>query len=173
MFDPSRAVVVLVVVVLGLAGGTAAAAECLWPPVDAPIVDRFRAPDCPYCAGNRGLEYAVGPGTPVRAMAAGIVTFAGDVAGTRYLVVRHADGRLATYGRLGSIALARGAVVAAGAVVATTTEGLYVGLREGDAYLDPEPLLGQLRRRPRLVPLDGTPARPPPGPALSCPRGEG
>lgn len=162
------ALVSALVLALALASGAAAAPGCLWPPVDAPITDHFRAPNCPYCAGNRGLEYVVAPGTAVRAMAAGTVTFAGDVAGTRYLVVEHTDGRLATYGRLDEIQVARGSAVLAGAVVATTTAALYVGLREGDVYLDPEPLIGRLRRRARLVPLDGTPARPPEPPTLTC-----
>ena len=144
------------------------AAECLWPPVDAPIVDHFRAPECPYCAGNRGLEYATVPGTAVRAVATGTVTFAGDVAGTRYLVIQHADGRRATYGRLDTISATNGAVVAAGSMVATTAATLYVGLRQGETYVDPEPLLGRLRRPARLVPMDGTPARPPAAPSLMC-----
>jgi septal ring factor EnvC (AmiA/AmiB activator) len=145
-----------------------AAAECFWPPVDAPIVDHFRDPACPYCAGNRGLEYTTAPGTPVRAVAAGTVTFAGDVAGTRYLVIQHADGRRATYGRLATINAVEGTVVAAGSIVATTTAALYLGLREGEVYVDPEPLLGRLRRPARLVPIDGTAARPPAVPTLTC-----
>jgi len=138
------------------------------PPVDAPVIDHFRDPACPYCAGNRGLEYATAPGTPVRALAAGTVTFAGDVAGTRYLVIQHADRRRVTYGRLTTINPADGGVVAAGSVVGTTTAALYVGLRDGDTYVDPEPLIGRLRRPARLVPMDGTPARPPAAPTLTC-----
>src|SRR5690349_13785767 len=37
------------------------------PPVEAPIIDRFRPPACSWCPGNRGIDYAVAPGTPVRA----------------------------------------------------------------------------------------------------------
>ena len=80
----------------------AAAAGCLRPPVAAPIADHFRDPPCPWCAGNRGLQYAVAAGTPVRAAAAGTVTFAGLVAGVRYVVLAHADGLRATYGGLAS-----------------------------------------------------------------------
>ena len=47
----------------------------------------FRAPACAYCPGNRGLEYDAAVGSPVRAAAAGTVTFAGVVAGVRYVVV--------------------------------------------------------------------------------------
>ena len=49
-----------------------------------------------------GSRYAVAAGTPVRAAAAGTVTFSGVVADVRYVVVRHADGLLATYGGLSS-----------------------------------------------------------------------
>ena len=55
--------------------------------------------------------------TVVRAVAAGEVTFSGTVAGERYVVVRHADGRRATYGNLASSSLGTGDVVAAGSVV--------------------------------------------------------
>ena len=144
------------------------AGPCFWPPVEVPVADHFRDPGCRWCAGNRGLEYDVAPGTPVRALATGMVTFSGVVAGTRYVVITHADGRRATYGRLAGTHLAADDVVAAGAVVGTTTTGLYVGLREGEAYVDPEPFIGRLRLLPYLVPLDGTPRRPPPPARLSC-----
>lgn len=156
----------LSITLLPTAGPTAG--PCYWPPVEAPIVDHFRDPGCRWCAGNRGLEYDVSPGTPVRALAAGVVSFAGVVVGTRYVVVTHPDGRRATYGRVASTPLHVGDVVAAGVVVATTTDGLYVGLRDGEVYVDPEPFIGRLRLLPYLVPLDGTPRRPPPPARLSC-----
>jgi len=59
------------------------------PPVDAEVVDGFRPPASLYGAGNRGLEYGTEPGTEVRAVAAGRVVFAGSVAGTRAVTVRH------------------------------------------------------------------------------------
>ncbi len=160
------AVLAVVLAVLQPAG--AAAAGCLRPPVVAPIADRFRDPPCPWCAGNRGLQYAVAAGTPVRAAAAGTVTFAGLVAGVRYVVLAHADGLRATYGGLASSPRSVGDRVPAGAVVGTSGAGLHFGIRRGDVYLDPEPMLGELRRRPRLVPIDGTAPRPAPPPVLRC-----
>src|SRR5262245_2865597 len=65
---------------------------CLNAPVRAPVIDPFRTPGCRWCAGNRGIEYGTTPGTLVRASAAGTVTFAGVVAGTRYVVVLHPSG---------------------------------------------------------------------------------
>ena len=56
---------------LALFAALALAPSCLLPPVDAPIVDPFRPPPCAWCPGNRGIEYDVPAGTPVRAAAAG------------------------------------------------------------------------------------------------------
>jgi murein DD-endopeptidase MepM/ murein hydrolase activator NlpD len=153
---------------LSLVAGTVAADACWLPPVDAPVVDPFRPPSCAWCAGNRGLEYGTSGGTIVRAVAAGEVTFSGTVAGVRYVVVRHADGRRATYGGLATSPVHTGDVVAARSVVGTTDGHLHFGLREGDLYLDPAPLLGRLVGRPRLVPVDGTAARAGPPPRLRC-----
>ena len=161
---------ILVMVTLLASGPTASLPGCLRPPVVAPVVDPFREPACEWCPGNRGLQYGAPPGSPVRAVAAGTVSFAGVVAGTRYVVVDHDVGGLrATYGRLASTRLALGDVVAAGAVVGAVGDGgLHFGLRRGDTYLDPAPLLGRLVERPRLVPTDGTPRRAAPPPRLRC-----
>jgi murein DD-endopeptidase MepM/ murein hydrolase activator NlpD len=159
-----------VVVALVLAAPRAAAgAPCLRPPVDAPISRSFDAPACPWCAGHRGLTYAVAPGTVVQAAAAGTVTFAGTVVDTRYVVVRHADGLLATYGGLDRIVVGMGSRIVAGATLGTSGAELYFGLRTGpDVYIDPAPLIGTLTVPPYLVPTDGTPSRPPPEPVLRC-----
>jgi len=141
---------------------------CLRPPVEALVADPFRVPLCPWCPGNRGLEYDVPAGTVARAAAAGIVTFSGSVAGVIYVVVEHADGLRATYGRLAAAAVETGRRVAAGQVVGRSGEGLFFGLRRGDTYIDPAPLLGRLVERPRLVPTDGTAPRPAPPPVLAC-----
>ncbi len=141
---------------------------CYLPPVNSPIVDPFRAPACPYCPGNRGLEYQPTSGSRVIAAAAGVVEFSGVVAGVRYLVVRQVDGRSATYGRLAGAHVAVGATVGPGDVLGTTTERFYFGLRDGDRYVDPAPFLGVLRYRPRLVPVDGSAPRRGPPPTMTC-----
>src|SRR4051794_28656186 len=88
---------------------------CYLPPVDAAIVERFVEPPCPYCAGgHRGVEYDVAPGTAVRAAAPGVVSFAGVVAGTRYVVVLGDDGLSATYGMLAASLTGEGERVRAG-----------------------------------------------------------
>jgi murein DD-endopeptidase MepM/ murein hydrolase activator NlpD len=142
--------------------------SCLLPPVTAPVADPFREPACQWCPGNRGIEYAVPAGTPVRAAAAGTVTFSGTVAGTFYLVVQHADGMRATYGELAGSRLDAGDVVVGGSIVGASAGGLYFGLRVGDRYVDPAPLIGRLVERARLVPTDGSEPRPAPPPSLEC-----
>ncbi|MFM7685377.1 MAG: murein hydrolase activator EnvC family protein [Actinomycetota bacterium] len=138
----------------------AALAMCLLPPVDAPVSRPFEAPACQWCAGHRGIEFATGPGTPVRAAAAGTVTFAGVVAGERYVVVQHADGIRATYGGLAPPTAAQGQRVARGAFVGRTAGPLHFGLRSGETYLDPAGRLPVRVGRPRLVPVNGVGRRP-------------
>ena len=149
-------------------GGPVAAAEppspCLEPPVHAAVVDGFRSPWCLWCRGNRGLEYATAPGSPVRAAAGGVVRFAGPVAGTWYVVVGHLSGLRTTYGRLATLAVTAGAVVRAGDLVGTAGNRLFFGVRPATGatgrYLDPSRYLIRLLRPPRLVPVDGS--KPPP-----------
>ena len=142
--------------------------SCYEPPVTSPIIDPFRPPACWYCPGNRGLEYTPAAGSPVVAAAAGVVSFSGVVAGVRYVVVEQADGRTATYGRLATAVVVVGFEVGPGAVVGTTTNRFYFGLRQGGRYIDPAPFLGMRRYRPRLIPADGSVPRRPPPPTLRC-----
>jgi murein DD-endopeptidase MepM/ murein hydrolase activator NlpD len=141
---------------------------CYPPSVAAPVSDPFRAPACTYCPGNRGLEYRPPPGSLIRAVAGGVVRFDGVIAGVRWLVVEQDDGRVASYGYLGAVTVAGGQPVHAGQVVAGSTGRFYFGLRQGRAYIDPQPLIGVWRYRPRLIPTDGSAPRPPPPPTISC-----
>ncbi|MCU0261636.1 MAG: peptidoglycan DD-metalloendopeptidase family protein, partial [Ilumatobacteraceae bacterium] len=138
-------------------------ASCWLPPVDAPVVDAFRPPPCRWCPGNRGLEYGTDPGTLVRAVASGTVTFAGRVAGAGYVTVAvdgpGGESLLVTYGGV-TTSLRAGSVVLAGSVVGRTDGRLHLGVRRGGAYVDPAPLVGRPRGPIRLVPTDASPARP-------------
>lgn len=165
---------VAIVLVLLVPSSPADAWPCWAPAVDAPVVDPFRAPACAWCPGNRGIEYGTGAGVTVRAVATGTVTFAGPVAGTTYVVIRHADGHRVTYGNLAPVGWRAGAVVARGAVVGTTAGNLHLGVRAGDGdgdddrYVDPAGLIGTWHRRPRLVPVTGDAPNPAPAPILRC-----
>jgi len=111
------------------------------PPVHAPVADPFRPPATPYGPGNRGIEYATDPGERVGSAAAGVVTFAGQVGGRRYVTVLHDDGVRTTYGPLASVAVASGGEVAAGESLGTAGRLLLWTARVGTAYVDPAVLL--------------------------------
>ena len=144
------------------------AAPCWQPPVTGRVTDPFRPPSCPYCAGNRGLHYRVGPNAQVRAVAAGVVSWAGSIADVTYVVVRHANGWRTTYGRLTSTSLRTGDPVTQRSSVGTASGAFHFGLRVGEEYRDPAPHLGRLVGRPRLIPVDGSAARPAPAPRWRC-----
>lgn len=150
-----------------VASQPAGAAPCWLAPVAGTVSDPFREPPCPYCAGNRGIEYDVGK-VAVRAVAGGVVTWSGSVAGTRYLVVRHANRWRATYGQLVSSPLSAGDRVVARMSVGVASGSFYFGLRVEETYIDPAKFIGRLVGRPRLVPVDGTQRRDPPSPRLRC-----
>jgi murein DD-endopeptidase MepM/ murein hydrolase activator NlpD len=143
--------------------------RCLIPPVHAPVVVPFRLPACPYCSGHRGIEYAVDELGAVHAVAGGVVTFSGVVAGTGYVVVEHDDGIVATYGMLDDTPLHRGESVRAGQLIGRASPRLYFGLRRAGEYIDPLPLLATQTFRHRLVPTDGSSARPRTKGVPTCP----
>jgi murein DD-endopeptidase MepM/ murein hydrolase activator NlpD len=142
-------------------------ADCWREPVSGVVIDPFRPPDCPWCAGNRGLEYHTNPGS-VRAVAAGLVSFSGTVVGTRFVVVRLANGWQITYGRLAGAAVERGDRVISGSVIGSVRSAFYFGVRVDGRYVDPARYIGRFVGRPRLIPLDGSAARPAPAPRLRC-----
>lgn len=146
------------------------AAPCWRPPVEARIVDEFRAPPCEWCAGNRGLEYAIVGTATVRVAATGRVEYVGSVARVRYVVVRLPNGWRHTYGQLGSVSVRTGDIVFTGGTIGQVTDRLFFGLRIGTGYADPAPYLGVMRVRPRLVPIDATPPRPAPPASPRCER---
>lgn len=123
-----------------------------WPLDPRPrVVSGFDPPDSPWSAGHRGADLLGTPGEPVLAMAAGEVVFAGVVAGRGVVVVRHGALR-STYEPV-TATVRVGSAVAAGAVVGLLQlvgshclpdACLHVGLRRGDAYLDPLARLGPL-----------------------------
>jgi murein DD-endopeptidase MepM/ murein hydrolase activator NlpD len=157
---------VLTIVLLAALAALTSPPVCYRHPVDAPVVQRFDAPPCGWCPGNRGLDYATRPGDPVRAAAPGSVTFAGRVAGQRWVTLVHADGLRTSYGPLSAVRVRPGATVSAGEPIGRVAGRLHVGVRRGETYLDPAAIFGPpVRLRPRLVPLD---AAAPPRPLPQC-----
>ena len=153
--------VLLLAVVATVPAPTAAAAPPvvvgLWvrPLAGEPVVSRpFDRPPGPYAAGHRGVDLAGTAGEPVLAAGAGVVAFAGLVAGRPVVSVQHADGLRTTYEPV-QPTVAAGQVVARGSPLGALLTGhagcpaeacLHWGLRRGGTYLDPLWLL----RPPRV-----------------------
>jgi murein DD-endopeptidase MepM/ murein hydrolase activator NlpD len=135
-------------------------------PVAGPLVRGFEQPAGPFGPGHRGVDFAAGPGTPVRSPVRGRVTFAGPVAGTNWVTVEATPGVLASVGPLRTTALSVGAKVAIGGDVGplangheatdpttgAATSAVHLSLRVDGVYVDPLPWLVGLAA-PRLVPL--------------------
>lgn len=141
----------LAVVCLSVLVSPASAAEPeLWltPPVDGALVVRFEAPVRKWGSGHRGVDFAVAPGTAVRAAAPGTVTFAGSVAGVLAVTIDHGPFET-TYSALSSVDVGEGEHVdrghwigAAGEAHPGSGTGLHLGVKSDDAYLDPALFLG-------------------------------
>jgi Peptidase family M23 len=142
--------VVLLPVLVVILVGAAPASAWTWP-VDGPVLQPFLLGDDPYAADqHRGVDIAAPTGAPVRAPAAGTVTFAGAVprAG-RTVTIETADGLAVTLVHLGSLGVARGAAVLEGDVVAAVGQSgeteharpyVHLGIRQAvdpNGYLDP------------------------------------
>jgi murein DD-endopeptidase MepM/ murein hydrolase activator NlpD len=139
-----------------------------WPVGTRPLVLRaWEPPPTPYARGHRGVDLATVTGAPVRAVAAGRVSFAGRVAGRGVVSVELAGTGtppLRTTYEPVTAAVAQGAEVTAGEVLGTLEAGtghcpttcVHWGLLKGGTYLDPLTLLPPwlLRRGPsRLLPV--------------------
>jgi murein DD-endopeptidase MepM/ murein hydrolase activator NlpD len=145
--------------------------EPRWAPplAGAPAVVRpFDPPARPWLPGHRGVDLAGAPGQEVRAAGAGVVAFAGMVAGRGVVSIDHPGGLRTTYepvtptvrtgdhvaalsllGRLDSA----WAPEAGGHPGCPVQACLHWGLRRGSVYLDPLLLLRPLRVR--LKPMAG------------------
>ncbi|MEZ3181361.1 M23 family metallopeptidase [Streptomyces pimonensis] len=143
-----------------------------WPVGVRPRVLRgWEPPATVYGRGHRGVDLAAPPGTPVRAVAAGRVSFAGRVAGKEVVSVEltgTGDPPLRTTYEPVRASVTEDDEVAAGEVVGTvaptgshcTAPCVHWGLLRGDVYLDPLTLLPPwlLHRGPsRLLPVLGVP----------------
>ncbi len=134
-------------------------------PVDGPVVQPFVQPASVYGPGHRGVDFAVAPGTPVRAAADGVVSFAGSVAGTLHVTVAHVGGLRTSSSFLSSVLVREGQTVARGDVLGLTGGAgtdhdgsvLHFGLRIGERYVDPMLLFrpADLTKLVRLVPARG------------------
>ncbi|MCT9140618.1 M23 family metallopeptidase [Streptomyces violarus] len=140
-----------------------------WPVGSRPEVLRgWEPPATTYGPGHRGVDLAAAPGTPVRAVAGGRVSFAGRVAGKGVVSVELLPGTgeppLRTTYEPVTATVEKDEEVAPGEVIGTvdatgshcTATCLHWGLRRGETYLNPLSLLPPwlLHRGPsRLLPV--------------------
>ncbi|PID96545.1 MAG: peptidase M23 [Actinomycetales bacterium] len=131
-----------------------------WPVRGSTVMRRFVRPAFRWGPGHRGVDLAPSGDLTVLAPRAGVVSFAGMVAGRPVLVLTHPGGLRSTFEpvrtdvALGT-AVDRGAPV--GVLVPSSAAGhcrprdcVHWGVRRGDTYLDP---LALLNGRVRLLPL--------------------
>ncbi len=145
------------------------AAGSTWvPPVEqglASVIRPFERPVDRFGPGHRGVDLPAIAGQQVRAIGDGVVTFVGDVAGTRSVTIDHGPVRSSYLPISAEVTL--GQSVRAGEVIGTIEAGhcpsscLYLGLRrpiwdrldhETDPYVDP---IAWISRIPVLKPLGG------------------
>jgi murein DD-endopeptidase MepM/ murein hydrolase activator NlpD len=178
---PPRVLLLLIVLTATLTSGFAPGAAAAGPAAPGPtpasaglwtaplagalrVTRAFDPPATDYGAGHRGVDLAGQVGQQVLAAGAGVVLFAGRIAGRLVISVLHANGLRTTYEPVAP-SVAAGQAVARGSPIGTLAAGhagcpagacLHWGLRRGDAYLDP---LGLLRPvRVRLLPVPAHPA---------------
>lgn len=138
-----------------------AVSEWLWPVTPPHVVALFVAPAHDYGPGHRGIDLAAPVGTAVRSPAAGIVAFAGSVAGRGVVTVDHGGGLVTTLEpvvaqvAIGDAVDAGGHVgrVDAGGHAATGT--VHFGVRRDGQYINPMLLLGAVPRAVLLPCCDG------------------
>lgn len=156
----------LVVVSLLLTTATPSRAEdlLLRRPVPGAVLEGFSAGPHPWSPGHRGVDLAARRGEAVRSAAAGVVHFAGSVAGRPSVSVDHGNGLRTTYTPVRP-EVSEGEVVAAGAVIGQVVAGhctggcLHWGLTDGVDYFDPLSHLAV--REVRLLPAGSVAVTPP------------
>ena len=113
-------------------------------------------PDPRTESGHRGIDIAAPDATLVRAPAAGVVTFAGNVGGRLFVTIDHGGGLLSTCSFLSSLLVHKGDVVVQGQDIARSgtghvgdsTPNVHLGVRLAGQYVDPMdlPRCGEHRR---------------------------
>ena len=160
---PAIVLAVVVSVLLPVTAASAGSASAAAPtgyvlPVPPPplVLTAFAPPANKYGAGHRGVDLAVPPGAPIVAAGAGVVVFAGPLAGRGVVSIEHTGGLRTTYEPV-TATVAAGSSVGVGQPIGTLEPGhagcapascLHWGARLPDrVYLDPMTLLGPWRVR--------------------------
>lgn len=120
-------------------------------PAPGAVIRGFQPPATRYGPGHLGVDLRAAAGQPVHAAGAGVVRFAGPVAGRGVVVLVHSDGVSTEYEPVRPSVRA-GARIRAGQPIGTVqgrhrgcpSSCLHWGARRGTAYLDPLLLLQPL-----------------------------
>ncbi|EST33786.1 hypothetical protein M878_12130 [Streptomyces roseochromogenus subsp. oscitans DS 12.976] len=141
----------------------------IWPVGVRPLVLRgWEPPSTPYGPGHRGVDLSAPPGSPVRTVAPGRVSFAGRVAGVGVVSVALKGTDLRTTYEPVTPSVKKGDELRAGDVVGTVgptashcaTSCVHWGLLRGETYVNPLSLLPPWLVHgapPRLLPVLGVP----------------
>ena len=155
-----------VLIVCACALPVSAAQAWTWP-VDGPVLRPFRFDHShPYAGGqHRGVDLGAPSGSPVLAPVEGVVSFAGTVpTGGKTVSIQTSFGYTATLVHLGSIGVARGALVGEASVVGTVGPSGVVDLPDPYVYFgarvtsDPQGYVDPLTLLPPRVASDAPPA---------------
>lgn len=123
-------------------------------PVEGTMVGSFDPPEVRWGSGHRGVDIAAEPGAAVVAPVAGVISFAGQVAGRPVVVVSHSETRTTLEPVVATLPV--GTAVRVGQQVGVLQAGhecaaeacLHWGLKRGQEYLNP---LSGARSPVRLV----------------------
>lgn len=137
-----------------------------WPTASYAVVRGFAAPSTPYATGHRGIDVGAVEGAPVRAVADGVVAFAGTVVDRGVVAIDH-DGVRSSIEPV-EPTVREGETVRRGEVIGRAGSGgthppgvLHLGSRvrsgSGWAYVSPLLYLGGATRAV-LLPLSAWPS---------------
>jgi murein DD-endopeptidase MepM/ murein hydrolase activator NlpD len=115
------------------------------PPVPGRVARGFEPPANRFAPGHLGVDFAVPPGTQVRAAGDGVVVFAGRVGQGLHVVIAHAGGIRTSSSFLAKVEVVVGEAVRRGEIIGTSggtgpghAAGVtHFGVRVGDEYIDP------------------------------------
>ena len=163
-----RSCITLCVALIVFGAPAGAAEPGPWsPPVDGPVVRGYEPPEHPFGRRHLGLDFAVPPGSPVRAAADGVVAFAGLVGRARAVGVEHPGARRTTYAYLRRVTVRSGNPVRRGDVLGFSgargprheADVVHFGYRVNGQPQDPAVLFQTPRPRISLAPVDAPACR--------------
>lgn len=135
-----------------LAGPAGSRQPWVWPVDDGRVAEEYRQPAHRYAEGHRGLDLTSTLGAVVSAPDAGVVAFAGDVAGRPLVTIDHGAGLVSTLEPVAADVspgerISRGASIGRVAAGGHVAEGaLHLGARQDGEYINPLLLLGGIPR---------------------------